>query len=191
MGITTQRRFCSEGNVVIDQEGRQFVQIKSPLINSNHANAQGRVQLLNQVYLPKRQINYNLKTPGDLNNSFYISEQQHAHGHASKSNDIMKICFKRCKLYLAHLNKNQLGKFKLNKLNLNQETGRGVTRNKTLCKRCSCLAVPYFNFPIDDRRTTGILNPNFGLAMMVVSNLPFLFILILHLIMMQHSHQAI
>jgi LPS-assembly protein len=76
------------------------VQIKSPLINSNHANAQGRVQLLNQVYLPKRQINYNLKTQtGDLNNSFYISEQQHAHGHASKSNDRMKICFKRCKLY--------------------------------------------------------------------------------------------
>ncbi len=46
---------------------------------------------------------------------------------------------------------------------LNQETGRGETRNtKLYVKDVPVLAVPYFNFPIDDRRTTGILTPTFG-----------------------------
>ena len=46
---------------------------------------------------------------------------------------------------------------------MNQDTGRGVTRGtKLYVKDVPVLAVPYFNFPIDDRRTTGILNPNFG-----------------------------
>ncbi|MFI7825933.1 LPS-assembly protein LptD, partial [Acinetobacter baumannii] len=56
-------------------------------------------------------------------------------------------------------------KIQANKIELNQETGRGVTRGtKLYVKDVPVLAVPYFNFPIDDRRTTGILNPQFGFS---------------------------
>lgn len=39
------------------------------------------------------QINYNLKTQqGDLNNSFYISSEQHAHGRAEKITRTSEKC---------------------------------------------------------------------------------------------------
>src|SRR5699024_11656452 len=54
-------------------------------------------------------------------------------------------------------------KIQADKITLNQETGRGETRGtKLYVKDVPVLAVPYFNFPIDDRRTTGILTPSFG-----------------------------
>ncbi|MEC8567472.1 MAG: LptA/OstA family protein, partial [Pseudomonadota bacterium] len=76
-----------QGNVIIDQEGRT-IRADQVTIDSTqtYANAQGRVQLAQSGLLTQSdQINYNLKTQtGDLKNSFYISEQQHAHGHASQ-----------------------------------------------------------------------------------------------------------
>ena len=71
--------------MVIDQEGRSIRADKVTLDQTQtYANAQGRVQLAQGGLLAQSdQINYNLKTQtGDLNNSFYIAEQQHAHGHA-------------------------------------------------------------------------------------------------------------
>ena len=54
-------------------------------------------------------------------------------------------------------------KIQAKQITLNQETGRGETRGtKLYVKDVPVLAVPYFNFPIDDRRTTGILTPSFG-----------------------------
>ncbi len=54
-------------------------------------------------------------------------------------------------------------KIQADKIKLNQETGRGETKGTTLyVKDVPVMAVPYFNFPIDDRRTTGILTPSFG-----------------------------
>lgn len=48
-------------------------------------------------------------------------------------------------------------KIQAKQIELNQETGRGVTRGtKLYVKDVPVLAVPYFNFPIDDRRTTGL-----------------------------------
>ncbi len=77
-----------EGNVLIDQEGRQFVPIKSPLIKPRPLPMlKVRVQMAQSGLLAQSdQINYNLKTQqGDLKNSFYISEEQHAHGRPNKS----------------------------------------------------------------------------------------------------------
>lgn len=48
-------------------------------------------------------------------------------------------------------------------IRLNQESGRGEVRNALLHIRdVPVLYVPYFNFPIDDRRQSGILIPRFG-----------------------------
>lgn len=76
-----------EGNVMIDQDGRQIRADKITIDKTQtFANAEGRVQMAQAGLLAQSdQINYNLKTQqGDLNNSFYISEQQHAHGRAEK-----------------------------------------------------------------------------------------------------------
>lgn len=48
-------------------------------------------------------------------------------------------------------------------IRLDQESGRGEVRRATLqVKDVPVLYLPYFNFPIDDRRQTGMLIPRFG-----------------------------
>ena len=48
-------------------------------------------------------------------------------------------------------------------IRLNQATGRGEVSNAVLhVKDVPVLYVPYFNFPIDDRRQSGMLVPRFG-----------------------------
>lgn len=48
-------------------------------------------------------------------------------------------------------------------IRLNQESGRGEVRHATLhVKDMPVLYLPYFNFPIDDRRQSGMLVPRFG-----------------------------
>lgn len=48
-------------------------------------------------------------------------------------------------------------------IRLDNSTGRGEVRNATLhVQNVPVLYVPYFNFPIDDRRQTGLLTPRFG-----------------------------
>ncbi len=134
--------------------------------NPNPCKAQGQVQLAQSGLLTQSdEIDYNLKTQtGDLNNSFYISEQQHAHG--SKSNPASEWkpdCLERCKLYRLPTWTKPAWKIQAKQIELNQDTGRGVTRGtKLYVKDVPVLAIPYFNFPIDDRRTTGILTPTFG-----------------------------
>lgn len=157
-----------QGNVVIDQEGRT-IRADQVTIDSTqtYANAEGRVQLAQSGLLSQSDaINYNLKTQtGDLNNSFYISEQQHAHGHASqikRANENLVI-FKDASYTACPPEQKPAWKIQAKEIELNQDTGRGVTRNtKLYIKDVPVLAVPYFNFPIDDRRTTGLLSPNFG-----------------------------
>ncbi|MCU4389525.1 LPS-assembly protein LptD [Acinetobacter courvalinii] len=157
-----------QGNVVIDQEGRT-IRADQVTIDSTqtHANAEGRVQLAQSGLLTQSDtIDYNLKTQtGDLNNSFYISEQQHAHGHASqikRANENLVI-FKDASYTACPPEQKPAWKIQAKEIELNQDTGRGVTRGtKFYVKDVPVLAVPYFNFPIDDRRTTGLLSPNFG-----------------------------
>lgn len=157
-----------QGNVVIDQEGRMIRADHVTLDSTQtHANAQGRVQLAQSGLITQSdQINYNLKTQtGDLNNSFYIAEQQHAHGHANqirRQNENL-VVFTDASYTACPPGQKPAWKIQAKQIELNQETGRGVTRGtKLYVKDVPVLAVPYFNFPIDDRRTTGMLSPNFG-----------------------------
>lgn len=157
-----------EGNVVIDQQGRQIRadQIKIDKTQT-YAKASGRVQMAQAGLLSQSDsINYNLKTQqGDLSNSLYIAEQSHAHGSATK---IARTSEQTVELENATYSTCPPGetptwKIQANKIKLNQETGRGeTTGTKLYVKNVPVMAVPYFNFPIDDRRTTGILTPSFG-----------------------------
>jgi len=157
-----------KGDVIIDQEGRT-IRADQVTIDSTqtYANAQGRVQLAQAGLLTQSdQINYNLKSQtGELNNSLYISEQQHAHGHAAQilreSENL--IVLKDASYTACPPEQKPAWKIQAKEIELNQENGRGVTRGtKLYVKDVPVLAVPYFNFPIDDRRTTGMLSPNFG-----------------------------
>ena len=157
-----------EGNVVIEQPGR-LIRANEVTIDKTqtYANAKGNVQMAQAGLLAQsEQINYNLKTQqGDLTNSLYISELQHAHGRAEK---IARISTNTTVLNNASYttcppNQVPIWKVQAKEIILNQETGRGETKNaKLYVKNVPVLAVPYFNFPIDDRRTTGILTPSFG-----------------------------
>ena len=159
-----------EGNVLIDQQGRQIRADKITIDQTQtYANAQGRVQMAQAGLLAQSdQINYNLKTQqGDLNNSYYISEEQHAHGMAEKiARTSENVVVMNNATYTTCPPDEKPGwKIQADKITLNKETGRGETRGtKLYVKEVPVLAVPYFNFPIDDRRTTGILNPNFGFS---------------------------
>jgi ABC-type multidrug transport system fused ATPase/permease subunit len=157
-----------EGNVLIDQEGRQIRADKITIDQTQtFANAEGRVQMAQSGLLAQSdQINYNLKTQqGDLKNSFYISEEQHAHGRADQilRESQTTTTLKNATYSTCPPEQSPTWKIQADEIKLNQETGRGETRGtKLYVKDVPVLAVPYFNFPIDDRRTTGILTPSFG-----------------------------
>ncbi|ANF81994.1 LPS export ABC transporter periplasmic protein LptC [Acinetobacter sp. NCu2D-2] len=157
-----------EGNVILEQPGRQIRADKITIDQTQtYAKAEGRVQLAQGGLISQSDdINYNLKTQeGDLSNSFFIAEQQHAHGRAEK---IIKSANNTINLQKATYTtcppEQKPGwKIQADEIKLNQDTGRGETRNtKLYVKDVPVLAVPYFNFPIDDRRTTGVLTPSFG-----------------------------
>ena len=157
-----------EGNVLIDQDGRQIRADKITIDQTQtFANAEGRVQMAQAGLLAQSdQINYNLKTQqGDLNNSFYIAEEQHAHGRAEKISRTSEniVTMNNATYSTCPPDEKPTWKIQAKQITLNQETGRGETRGtKLYVKDIPVLAVPYFNFPIDDRRTTGILTPSFG-----------------------------
>ena len=157
-----------EGNVIIDQQGRMVRADKIKIDNTQtHAKASGNVQLAQAGLLAQSdQIDYNLKTQtGRLNNSFYISEATHGHGRAENiertSPNILLL--QNATYSTCPPEQSPTWKIQANSIELNQDTGRGVTKGtKLYIKNTPVLAVPYFNFPIDDRRTTGLLNPGFG-----------------------------
>ncbi|MBP6190915.1 MAG: LPS-assembly protein LptD, partial [Acinetobacter sp.] len=157
-----------QGNVVIDQPGRSIRADQVTIdATQTQAKAQGRVQLSQSGLLTQSdQIQYNLNSQtGDLNNSFFIAEQQHAHGHASQilRQDQNVMLLKDASYSACPPEQKPAWKIQAKQIELNQDTGRGVTRGtKLYVKNVPVLAVPYFNFPLDDRRTTGILTPNFG-----------------------------
>jgi len=156
------------GDVMIDQAGR-MIRADEVTIDKTQtfAKATGNVQMAQGgIIAQSDQIDYNLKDEtGQLNNSFYIAEITHAHGHAQKIERSSKnvIVLEDASYTTCPPDEKPTWKIQANKIELNQDTGRGVTHNtKLYVKDIPVLAVPYFNFPIDDRRTTGILNPSFG-----------------------------
>ena len=156
------------GDVMIDQQGR-MIRADEVTIDQTQtfANAKGNVQLAQGGLIAQSdQINYNLKSEtGDLNNSFYISEATHAHGHANKISKTSPtvVVLEDASYTTCPPDESPTWRLQAKEIELNQDTGRGVTRGtKLYIKDVPVLAVPYFNFPIDDRRTTGILSPSLG-----------------------------
>ncbi|MBF7687643.1 LPS-assembly protein LptD [Acinetobacter rathckeae] len=157
-----------EGNVIVDQEGRQVKAQKLTLDKTQTlASAQGNVQMAqNGLVSQSDSIDYNLrKQTGELNNSYYISELNHAHGYAQQiaRSSPTQIVLENATYTTCAPTNNPDWHIKAKRIELNQDTGRGTTKDTRLyVKNVPVMVLPYYNFPIDDRRTTGLLTPSFG-----------------------------
>lgn len=156
------------GNVKIDQPGRS---IKADKIQLNAtqtiATAQGNVQLMDAGLITQSdKAVYHLNdATGQVSNSLFISETQNAHGKAAlidrQGNGITR--FENATYTTCEPSDKPVWQLRAKQIELNENTGRGVTRGSTLyIKNTPVLSVPYFNFPIDDRRTSGFLVPTTG-----------------------------
>lgn len=156
------------GDVVIEQQGRQIRADKITIDPTmTYATAQGRVEMAQDgIVAQSDQVRYNLKQQiGAFENSYYISEQTNAHGKAGKIErpNSQEVILHDATYSACAPSASPTWQIKAKEIKLNQETGRGVTKGtKLYIKNTPVMAVPYFNFPIDDRRTTGLLTPSFG-----------------------------
>ena len=156
------------GKVKIDQPGRS-IQADKIQLNADQtvASAQGNVQLMDAGLLThsdKAIYHLNDQT-GQVSNSLYISEAQRAHGEAAlidrQGNGITR--FENATYSTCEPSNKPAWQLRAKEIELNENTGRGITRGSTLyIKNTPVLKVPYFNFPIDDRRTSGFLVPTTG-----------------------------
>lgn len=94
----------------------------------------------------------------------FIASSMNAHGHADQivrdENGLITIARGE---YSTCPPNDRTWSFIASDIRLNQQTGRGEVRHATLrVKDTPVFYLPYFNFPIDDRRQSGILIPRFG-----------------------------
>jgi LPS-assembly protein len=130
------------------------------------AEASGHVRLseIGLVSLSDR-LRYNLKDQsGDMSSSQYISESLQAHGHAQQVS--------RTPEGVTHLTQaeystcepdHRVWNLKARSIELNSQTGIGTARNTTLfIQDIPVIHLPWFIFPVDDRRLSGLLVPRGG-----------------------------
>jgi LPS-assembly protein len=156
------------GNVQIDQPGRSVRADKIALDKTQTiADAKGNVRIADagMVSMSDSAV-YNLQNQsGKTSQTAFISESQKAHGQAGSIdrdgkgittlyNSTYSTCEPEAKLPW---------QLRSREIELNENTGRGITRHSRLyIKDVPVISIPYFNFPIDDRRTSGFLVPTMG-----------------------------
>ncbi|MUG32285.1 LPS assembly protein LptD [Psychrobacter sanguinis] len=92
----------------------------------------------------------------------FASVPMQAHGYAKRLNkpdnthyELEKVMFSTCPPA------NRKWQIEAQNIDINTETGRGEAYNATFrLGKVPVLYLPYFNFPVDDRRSSGVLTPN-------------------------------
>jgi LPS-assembly protein len=153
-----------KGNVRLSQPDRLLVADKVTVDPGRTiVTATGNVKIADPGFLSVGESAiYHLDTrAGSIKNSQFIASDRQAHGSAaeiSRADNLTQITdsvYSTCE-------PDSIGwKLKSRQLNLNQETGRGVARDATLyIGSVPIFYIPYFNFPIDSRRASGVLIPS-------------------------------
>ena len=154
-----------EGNVRVSQSEHLLAADKATLDPTKTIiNATGNVRIASPGVVNYGGTGvYHLGTrTGSITNGQYIIQDRQAHGRAGEvikeSADVTRILdsvYSTCE-------PDSLGwKLESSQLTMNQYTGRGVARDATLYAGVvPIFYLPYFNFPIDDRRSSGVLIPN-------------------------------
>lgn len=181
------------GNVILEQNGQQISADKITFNpKTGESSAKGQVifgnDLANSIHNNQNpnqndmtgnkinadmgiigvanELNYNAKTQtANAQDVAFASTTIGAHGYAKqmqKVNDhqykMNEVMFTTCPPteHKWHLDAKSI--------EFDTQTGRGIAKNSTLkIKDVPVFYLPYFNFPIDDRRVSGFLLPNIGL----------------------------
>jgi LPS-assembly protein len=156
-----------EGNVRVSQADLLLAADKATLDpTKTMVNATGHVTLASPGIVNYGGTGfYNLETrTGSISNGQYIIQDRQAHGRAGEvikeSADLTRILdsvYSTCE-------PDSLGwRLESSQLIMDQSSGRGVVRDATLYAGVvPIFYLPYFNFPIDERRSSGVLTPSIG-----------------------------
>ncbi len=156
-----------DGQVRIKQTGR-LLEADSGFITQSreYGRFDGNIRIAEPGLLltgDQAVININT-TAGQLLSSEFVSSQMHAHGRAERirrfADGVMVI---DRGIYTTCAPGNRAWSFEAKDIELNPNTGAGkVYHAKLRVGDVPVLYLPYFRFPIDDRRQSGILIPRFG-----------------------------
>lgn len=96
----------------------------------------------------------------------FASVSLQAHGYAKQLNKISESQYQIDEVMFTTCDPvNPTWQINAKNIDIDTDTGRGEARGATLkVKNTPILYLPYFNFPIDDRRTSGFLIPRFGFS---------------------------
>jgi LPS-assembly protein len=156
-----------KGRVSIQQPGRRIEADEVELTqNQDEGRFSGNILLAEPgLLLTGDQAEYDFRTQqARIRRTEFVSSAINAHGRAEEIQRNEKGL-----LTIAHGEystcppDDRTWSFEARNIRLNQNKGRGEISHAVLnIKDVPVLYVPYFNFPIDDRRQTGILVPRFG-----------------------------
>ncbi len=156
-----------DGQVRIKQAGR-LLEADSGSITQNreYGRFDGNIRLAEPgLLLTGEQAVVNINsTAGQLLSSEFVSSQMHAHGRAERirryADGVMAI---DRGIYTTCAPGNRSWSFEAKDIELNPNTGVGKVHDAKLrVGDVPVLYLPYFRFPIDDRRQSGMLVPRFG-----------------------------
>ncbi|MDO4700894.1 MAG: LPS assembly protein LptD [Moraxella sp.] len=167
------------GNVVVEQDGQQISADKITYdFAGKQAIAQGQVlfgeykqeasstQGLGMIGVAQKLHYHTDGTQALAQDVAFASSSIGAHGYAKQLQKIdqqhyqmQDVMFSTCPPT------QQKWHLQADSIDINSDTGRGVAKNSTLkIGKVPVLRLPYFNFPIDDRRASGFLLPKVGFS---------------------------
>lgn len=156
-----------KGKVVISQPGRRIEADQAELSrNQDEGSFSGNILIAEPgLVVTGDQAQFDFITQqASIRRTEFVSSSLNAHGRADRIEHNEKGL-----LTIAHGEystcppDDRTWSFEANRIRLNQASGRGEVRNAVLhVKGVPVMYVPYFNFPIDDRRQSGLLVPRFG-----------------------------
>lgn len=157
------------GNVQVSQDNRRF---QSDQIifdhRSNRATIPGAAVFRERglLILGQNAIIDMLQNKVSIEDAEYVMHNSHIHGSAKKLEKDQHITLIDHGLYTAcPPDERHVWQLKSQKMKLNHATGWGQAKHVRLeILNVPLFYIPYFKFPIDDRRQSGFLYPNIGTA---------------------------
>lgn len=166
-----------EGNVKLSQGNQQISANKMMMdMATGVANAHGNVMVVDNqtdtvqnsgLITLSNEMTYDVNsTKGIAKDVAFASVPLQAHGYAKQLQKVNNHHYQIDEVMFTTCEPDKpTWQISAKNLDLDTSSGRGKAYNATLkVKNTPVLYLPYFNFPIDDRRTSGFLVPKIGLS---------------------------
>lgn len=163
------------GNVLIEQNGQQVSADKVTYHPStNQAFAEGNVLFSDVnddgtgagIIGVAQKMHYGNDQTAHAEDVAFASTTIKAHGHAKQLQQLSQSHYQMNEVMFSACPPNERKwHIDADSIDLNTDTGRGIAKNSTLkIADVPVFYLPYFNFPIDDRRSSGFLLPRAGIS---------------------------